>query len=48
MTASWMVQEHGRHVAEARARAVADFYDAHSPEGVYWRRVLGEIVTAHP
>lgn len=45
-TASWMVQEYGRLDAEARARTVADFYGAHSPEGAYWRRVLGEIVTA--
>jgi hypothetical protein len=42
-TASWMVQEYGRPDAEARARTVADFYGAHSPEGAYWRRVLGEI-----
>jgi hypothetical protein len=41
-----MVQEYGRPDAETRARAVADFYDAQSPEGAYWRRVLGEIVTA--
>lgn len=45
-TASWMVHEYGRLDAEARARTVADFYGAHSPEGAYWRRVLGEIVTA--
>jgi hypothetical protein len=38
-----MVQEYGRTDAETRARAVADFYGAHSPDGAYWRRVLAEI-----
>jgi hypothetical protein len=42
-TATWMVQEYGRADAEHRARAVADFYGAHSPDGAYWRRVLAEI-----
>lgn len=42
-TASWMVQEYGRADAERRARAVADFYGTHSPDGTYWRRVLAEI-----
>ena len=42
-TATWMVQEYGRTDAEHRARAVADFYGAHSPDGAYWRRVLAEI-----
>jgi hypothetical protein len=42
-TATWMVQEYGRADAERRARAVADFYGAHSPDGVYWRHVLAEI-----
>ena len=42
-TATWMVQEYGRADAESRARAVADFYGSHSPDGAYWRRVLGEI-----
>jgi hypothetical protein len=42
-TATWMVQEYGRAHAESRARAVAEFYDAHSPDGAYWRRVLAEI-----
>lgn len=45
-TAAWMVQEYGRQEAEDRARAVVDFYEAQSPEREYWRRVLGEIVTA--
>jgi hypothetical protein len=45
-TASWMVQEYGRPDAEARARAAVDFYDTRSPEAAYWRRVLGEIVSA--
>ncbi len=45
-TASWMVQEYGRADAERRARAVADFYGAHSPDGAYWRRVLAEIAAA--
>ena len=42
-TATWMVQEYGRADAEHRARPVADFYGAHSPDGAYWRRVLAEI-----
>ena len=42
-TATWMVQEYGRVDAERRARAVADFYGGNSPDGAYWRRVLGEI-----
>jgi len=42
-TATWMVQEYGQADAEQRARAVADFYGAHSPDGAYWRRVLAEI-----
>lgn len=42
-TATWMVQEYGRADAESRARAVADFYGSHSPDGAYWRRVLAEI-----
>lgn len=42
-TATWMVQEYGRADAASRARAVADFYGAHSPDGAYWRRVLAEI-----
>jgi len=42
-TATWMVQEYGWTDAEHRARAVADFYGAHSPDGAYWRRVLAEI-----
>lgn len=42
-TATWMVQEYGQADAERRARAVADFYGAHSPDGAYWRRVLAEI-----
>jgi hypothetical protein len=46
-TATWMVQEYGRVDAERRARAVADFYGAHSPDGAYWRRVLGEIAAAN-
>jgi hypothetical protein len=37
------VQEYGRVDAETRARAVAEFYGAHSPDGAYWRRVLAEI-----
>jgi hypothetical protein len=45
-TASWMVREYGRSYAESRARAAAAFYDARSPEGAYWRRVLAEIVAA--
>ena len=42
-TAAWMVQEYGRTDAETRARAVAEFYGAHSHDGAYWRRVLAEI-----
>jgi hypothetical protein len=42
-TATWMVQEYGRADAESRARVVAEFYGAHSPDGAYWRRVLAEI-----
>jgi len=42
-TAAWMVQEYGRTDAESRARAVAEFYGAHSHDGAYWRRVLAEI-----
>jgi hypothetical protein len=42
-TASWMVHEYGRADAESRARAVANFYGPHSPDGAYWRRVLAEI-----
>jgi hypothetical protein len=45
-TATWMVQEYGRAEAESRARAVADFYGAQSPDGAYWRRVLAEIAVA--
>jgi hypothetical protein len=45
-TADWMVQEYGRAAAESRARSVAEFYGAHSPDGAYWRRVLAEIVAA--
>jgi len=45
-TATWMLETYGRDAAEERAQAALAFYDAQSPEGRYWRRVLALIVSA--
>jgi hypothetical protein len=45
-TAAWMLTTYGRPVAEARALAALEFYDAESAEGRYWRRVLALLTTA--
>jgi hypothetical protein len=45
-TATWMLETYGRDAAEERAQAALAFYDAQSPEGRYWRRVLALIVSS--